>query len=95
MTNLVLDGERVETAVSEYIGRCEVILDHVFFAHDAVREFRVWARRRFKKGDVLVLLHDAPLDMVCRYLGKRPSQLSASELERATRVALENGWART
>lgn len=95
MIDTTLDAENISGAITEYIARCTIILDEVFFAHDSIGDFRSWLERRFQKGDPLVLLHEAPLDMVCRYLGRRPNQLSARELERATQVALSKGWVKT
>jgi hypothetical protein len=93
MTELqVLDLDRIDEAIAEYIQRCDILLHGAFFASETIRgEFRDWIVSRFRDGDKLMLLHDAPISAIGRFLGKKAS---AHIVERATKISIENGWTR-
>jgi hypothetical protein len=94
MTEPVLDTKNLAATIAEYIDRCALILEEVF-QRGSVSDFRAWLERRFQEGDVLMLLHDAPLDAVCRYLGETPRNLNFRVEERMAQLASLQGWDKT
>jgi hypothetical protein len=85
-----------EEMIAEYVRRCDILMRDVFFASDAaLMKFREWLFRRFERGDAVMLLHDAPLYTIGRYIGKNPSQMSAHVIEHATQISIQNGWTKT
>ena len=95
MTELTLDTDQQDATISEYIDRCAVMLAEVFFARNSIDDFEPGQSGGSRGVTLSSLLHEAPLDMACRYLGKQPNKLTATELERATKVALVKGWVAT
>jgi hypothetical protein len=97
MTELLIPhDDRTGEAIAEYIRRCDILMREALFVGDEDREkFREWITGRFASGDALLLLHDAPLYTIGRYLGKRLSQMPAHVVERATKIAIQNGWTKT
>jgi hypothetical protein len=91
---LALQHDDIDAAIAEYIRRCDILLDKALFKTDEVRaEFREWISGRCRDGDALMLLHDAPLYVIGRYLGKH--SLSAHVIERATALSISMGWTKT
>jgi hypothetical protein len=91
---LILHNDEIDSAIAEYIRRCDILLEKALFKPDEIRaEFREWISGRFRDGDALMLLHDAPLYVIGRYLGKQ--SLSAHVVERATALSISMGWTRT
>lgn len=81
------------SSIDEYIHRCDVLLEEAFFAGEGTREgFRSWVRQRFQSDDPVMLLHDAPLYVVCRYLGLQPTKIDPAIVDRAAKVAKSKGW---
>jgi len=66
MTELrVLQHDEVDAAIAEYIRRCDILLRQALFATDEVRaKFQEWISGRFRDGDALMLLHDAPCTLL-------------------------------
>lgn len=82
-----------EEAIAEYVRRCDILMRDVFFAADATRtKFREWLFVRFERGDAVMLLHDAPLYTIGRYLGQKPSRMSTHVIEQATKISIQQGW---
>jgi hypothetical protein len=60
-----------------------------------VRRCDILMRDVFFASDAVMLLHDAPLYTIGRYIGKNPSQMSAHVIEHATQISIQNGWTKT
>jgi hypothetical protein len=84
-------------AEGAYKKKCTLILERVFDRHsvDTRQAMLGWLTERFQKTpDPTSLLHDDPLYVVGRYLGFSPLEIPPETMERATKMALDQGWDR-
>jgi hypothetical protein len=91
---LIAGSAEMDRAVQKYIARCMLLMDRAFQQNYNKRvAFREWAEERFQKSeDPVLLLHDAPIYFVARYLGISPSDIDKTILRRATDIAHEKNW---
>jgi hypothetical protein len=89
-----LTGDALKTAISNYSGRCLLLLRQAYQRDTNTQQaFDAWIRDEFrntKSSDVL--LHDAPLHTVARFLGIPRSEIDQETIKRLTKVAKEHHW---
>jgi hypothetical protein len=84
----------LQRIINEYIARCELILDKAFLgSNQSRREFPVWIMERFQKSEYpTLILHEDPVYVVGRYFGMLPLNIPPMIMERATKLARDQGW---
>lgn len=81
-------------AIAIYSERCGVILARVFKRNATVQSaFSAWLSDEFRDTrNAAVLLHDAPLLTVARYLGIPGSKIDHDIIAKAAKVARKEKW---
>lgn len=92
--NTVDNSSDLRHLISEYITRCDLILDRAFLGSaESRRGFRAWIEDRFQKSEYpTLLLHDDPVYVVGRFFGMQPLNIPPNIMERAANLGKDRGW---
>jgi hypothetical protein len=87
--------DEVNQASVDFIERCLLILEHVFYqSQDARRAFHMWINNlRISEPHSYMLLHEDPLYISARYVGIDPMQVHSGNYDRDYKIlAKQRGW---
>lgn len=92
--DLASNSDARAAAIASYMGRCVLILQRAFQKNTDVQQaFGTWLEKEIHDTKSLdVLLHDSPLYTVSRYLGVLHSNMDATVIKRAAKLAKEQRW---
>jgi hypothetical protein len=90
----VSSDDEVKQAIREFKRRCSLLLDAAFGKKiDVIRSFEGWFDEYVQQTqDPVLVVHEEPLNVVARFLGLNPKQLSSHILYLAEQIATRENW---
>lgn len=86
--------DQVQASIADFKKWCLSVLVNVFHRRiDVRKDFELWFDEYLRTTqDPVLVLHDDPLYVVCRFLSLDPHQLSDATLAATERLAIREKW---